>query len=47
VSEWQSVRPEVVAFGFSRLEAWLPRLFVGLYAVYLVGLLIAAVVGWL
>ena len=28
-------------FGFSRLEVWLPRLFMGLYIVYIIGLMIA------
>jgi len=32
-------------FGFSRLEVWLPRLFIGLYAVLFVGLLITQVGG--
>lgn len=34
-------------FGFSRLEAWLPRLFFALYLVYVAGLIVAAAVGWL
>jgi hypothetical protein len=32
-------------FGFSRLEAWLPRLFLALYAVYGAGLVVAAALG--
>ena len=32
-------------FGFSRLEAWLPRLFLALYAVYGAGLVGAAALG--
>jgi len=32
-------------FRFSRLEAWLPRLFVGLYAAYGVGLVVATALG--
>ena len=28
-------------FGFSRLEIWLPRLFLGLYVIYLAGLILA------
>jgi hypothetical protein len=33
-------------YGFSRLEAWLPRLLIALYAIYAVGLVVAAIVGW-
>jgi hypothetical protein len=34
-------------FGFSRLEAWLPRMLIGLYVVYSVGILAAAIQGWM
>jgi hypothetical protein len=34
-------------FGFSRLEAWLPRFFFGLYAIYGVGLIVATAFDWL
>ena len=47
--EWEELfKPQdgKTRFGFSRLEAWLPRLFVALYAVYLLGLMAAAVAGW-
>jgi hypothetical protein len=33
-------------FGFSRLEIWLPRLFLGLYIIYGVGLVVAIALGW-
>ncbi len=33
-------------FGFSRLEIWLPRLFLGLYVIYGVGLVVATALGW-
>jgi hypothetical protein len=33
-------------FGFSRLEVWLPRLFLGLYAVYGTGLVVATALCW-
>jgi hypothetical protein len=33
-------------FGFSHLEAWLPRLLVALYAIYAVGLVLATISGW-
>jgi hypothetical protein len=33
-------------YGFSRLEAWLPRLLVALYAIYAMGLIVATIVGW-
>jgi hypothetical protein len=33
-------------FGFPRLEAWLPRLFLGLYAVFFLGLTVATALGW-
>ena len=33
-------------FSFSRLEAWLPRLFIGLYVVYGIGLAVATIRGW-
>ncbi|MFQ5640359.1 MAG: hypothetical protein ACE5IR_20460 [bacterium] len=33
-------------FGFSRLEIWLPRLFIGLYLLYGAGLILAALLGW-
>jgi hypothetical protein len=33
-------------YNFSQLELWLPRLFLGLYAVYGVGLSIATALGW-
>jgi hypothetical protein len=33
-------------FGFSRLEVWLPRMSLGLYAVYSVGLVVATIFGW-
>jgi hypothetical protein len=34
-------------FSFSRLEIWLPRSFLGLYAVYTLGLVIATIGGWI
>lgn len=34
-------------FGFSRLEIWLPRLFLGLYVIYLAGLILATAFEWL
>jgi len=46
---WESLfapRAGKERFGFSRLEAWLPRLFIGLYAVYFAGLVAAAAMGW-
>jgi len=33
-------------FGFSRLEVWLPRLFLGLYVLYATGLVLATALGW-
>ncbi len=33
-------------FGFSRLEIWLPRLFIALYVLYGVGLVVATWLGW-
>jgi len=33
-------------FGFSRLEAWLPRMFFGLYIAYVIGMAIACAIGW-
>jgi hypothetical protein len=33
-------------FGFSSLEAWLPRLFIGIYIVYGAALLIVTAFGW-
>ena len=49
-NEWEKFfRPQQgrERFGFSRLEVWLPRLFLGLYLVYGVGLTVAAALGWL
>ncbi len=34
-------------FGFSRLEGLLPRLFIGLYLAYGIGLVMATALGWL
>lgn len=34
-------------FGFSRLEIWLPRSFLTLYAIYTVGLVVATFGGWI
>ncbi len=34
-------------FGFSRLESWLPRFFVGLYVLYGVGLIVTTAFDWL
>lgn len=34
-------------FGFSRLEIWLPRLFLGLYVIYMSGLILAIAYPWL
>ena len=33
-------------FGFSRLEAWLPRLLIFLYAIYAAGIIVATILGW-
>jgi hypothetical protein len=33
-------------YGFSRLEAWLPRLLIALYAIYALGLVLATIFGW-
>ena len=33
-------------FGFSRLEAWLPRLLIVLYAIYATGMIVATTLGW-
>jgi hypothetical protein len=33
-------------FSFSRLEIWLPRLFIALYAIYAVGMVVATALGW-
>ena len=47
--EWQELyqpRGGKERFGLSRREVWLPRLFIGLYAVYFVGLAAAAAAGW-
>jgi hypothetical protein len=33
-------------FGFSRLEAWLPRLLIALYAIYAAGMVFATIFGW-
>ena len=43
-SEWEKFfRPREWKdrFSFSRLEAWLPRLFIGLYVIYGIGLVAA------
>lgn len=49
-NEWErffKLRQGKERFGFSRLEAWLPRLFLGLYVIYGVSLIIATALGWL
>jgi hypothetical protein len=48
--EWDDFYKPLMAgkrerFGFSRLEAWLPGLFLGLYAIYGVGLVVAVAFG--
>jgi hypothetical protein len=48
--EWEHFfkpQPGRGSFGFSRLEVWLPRFFLGLYGVYVVGLTVAVALGWL
>lgn len=47
--EWEkffSPRQGKERFGFSRLEVWLLRMFLGLSAVYGVGLVVATTLGW-
>lgn len=47
--EWEDFfqpRQRKERFGFSRLEVKLPRLFLGLYAVYGAGLLVATALCW-
>ena len=49
-NEWEEFfkpRQGKERFGFSRLEIWLPRLLLGLYLVYGVGLTVATAFGWL
>jgi hypothetical protein len=49
-NEWEEFfkpRQGKERFGFSRLEIWLPRLLLGLYFVYGVGLIVATAFGWL
>jgi hypothetical protein len=48
LKEWECFykpKKEKKSFGFSHLEAWLPRLFLGLYAIYGVGLVVATAFG--
>ena len=47
--EWEDFykpRAEKKDFSFSGLELWLPHLFLGLYAVYGVGLVVVTALGW-
>lgn len=49
IREWETFfkpRQGKERFGFSRLEIWLPRLFLALYLVYGVGLVVATALGW-
>ncbi len=49
-NEWEQFfkpREGKERFGFSRLESWLPRLFLGLYVVYTVVLVAATAFEWL
>lgn len=49
VKEWEDFfqpRQGKEKFGFSRLEVWLPRLFLALYLVYGLGLVVAIALGW-
>jgi hypothetical protein len=49
-NEWEQFfkpRQGKERFGFSRLEIWLPRLLLGLYIAYGVGLTVATAFGWL
>jgi len=49
VKEWEDFfkpRQGKERFGFSRLEIWLPRLFLTLYLLYGIGLAIATVLGF-
>ena len=48
--EWKeffSPRQGKERFGFSRLEVWLPRMFLGLYTIYGMGLVVATMLGWM
>ena len=48
--EWEQFfkpRQGTERYGFSRLEAWLPRLLLGLYVLYGVGMTLATALGWL
>ena len=48
--EWETFfrpRQGKARFGFSRLEIWLPRSFLGLYAIYAAGVIIATLGGWI
>jgi hypothetical protein len=47
--EWKnffSPRQGKERFGFSRLEVWLPRMFLSLYTIYGAGLVLATILGW-
>ncbi|MFQ5771985.1 MAG: hypothetical protein ACE5HX_15730 [bacterium] len=49
IKEWQEFfKPQQGRdkFGFSRLEVWLPRLFLGLYILFGMGLIIAMILNW-
>lgn len=49
VKEWEDFfkpRQGKEWFGFSRLEIWLPRLFLALYLLYAIGLLVATALGF-
>ena len=49
LKEWEDFykpRVEKGGFSFSGLELWLPRLFLGLYGVYGVGLVAMTALGW-